>query len=178
MTETPAPKSERVYKQSAETRAANRAAYHRRMSDPEYALKVKAKQKIATAKFYERVKANPEKRKARNEQTRLKNNENYNQKWKKRYIRNVKGAEDRGIVWQLTEEETRHIFEDGRCHYCDRSRKELGRLLGIDRKDNTVGYLLENSVSCCKVCNFKKQKQDYSEFVAWLRIIGQARGSE
>lgn len=35
------------------------------------------------------------------------------------------------------------------CHYCGVSQGH-----GLDRKDSSVGYTLDNVVSCCEKCNF------------------------
>ena len=69
---------------------------------------------------------------------------------------------------------------DGRqCHYCRIEEEEFptiwgdsfyggvkrGRLLEIDRKDNTQEYSLENSVLACALCNMaKSDKFNYDEF--------------
>ncbi len=38
---------------------------------------------------------------------------------------------------------------------------------GIDRLDNTKGYTLENSVTCCTRCNYAKHTTDLQTFVKW-----------
>eukprot|EP00918_Siedleckia_nematoides_P097157 GHVU01213083.1.p1 GENE.GHVU01213083.1~~GHVU01213083.1.p1 ORF type:complete len:359 (+),score=5.48 GHVU01213083.1:579-1655(+) len=47
-----------------------------------------------------------------------------------------------------------------RCYYCGRPR---GR--GVDRVDNTVGYVHGNCVTCCTACNFLKNELPYSVFL-------------
>lgn len=39
---------------------------------------------------------------------------------------------------------------------------------GIDRIDNTCGYILGNCVPCCKHCNFAKGKMKLHEWIHWL----------
>ena len=62
------------------------------------------------------------------------------------------------------------------CYYCgespklrsdSRKNKMNGRvpLNGIDRVDNSLGYTEENSVPCCKNCNFMKLKMSEKDFV-------------
>lgn len=52
------------------------------------------------------------------------------------------------------------IFEDfqtitnNNCFYCDESNPR--GFQGIDRKDQTVGYVRENCIPCCKMCNYLK----------------------
>jgi len=40
------------------------------------------------------------------------------------------------------------------CHYCG-VIQEKG-FNGMDRKDQSVGYIIDNCVSCCKMCNYMK----------------------
>lgn len=68
-----------------------------------------------------------------------------------------------------------------RCLACGAERV-LGwqciRLKGcypIDRMDNTIGYVLDNVVSCCGACNRAKGARPYGEFVAWLDRIARFR---
>jgi hypothetical protein len=42
---------------------------------------------------------------------------------------------------------------------------------GIDRKDNSIGYTLGNSVSCCRRCNRMKMAMTESEFLEHIRKI-------
>lgn len=63
------------------------------------------------------------------------------------------------------------------CYYC-------GRLLsnkyavernngvfcynGLDRKNNKLGYSIDNAVSCCKYCNVAKSTMSETEFFKWI----------
>lgn len=43
---------------------------------------------------------------------------------------------------------------------------------GIDRKDNDIGYVIENCVSCCDECNKAKRNMLYEKWIAYLdRIV-------
>jgi hypothetical protein len=93
-----------------------------------------------------------------------------------------KGAERKGRNFELTYEE---FFELAfkRCHYCGRVPKRVyptdslrcinGRILvnGIDRVDNSKGYIKDNCVSCCEVCNLAKRNMSYNDFIEWLNNI-------
>jgi len=58
-------------------------------------------------------------------------------------------------------------FVTASCHYCG---TEPGILLnGIDRKDNSQGYTLQNSLTCCRICNYAKRDSSYADFLAWIR---------
>lgn len=89
-----------------------------------------------------------------------------------------KGAQDRGLSWELTREDAVKLFQMP-CYYCkaapinavpcDRSHKRLPTLYnGIDRVDNSIGYTSANVVPCCKHCNFAKRFMTVAEFKAWI----------
>ena len=62
--------------------------------------------------------------------------------------------------FELTEGECAVLFS-GKCHQCGISVAEKdGKLNGIDRMDNNVGYVLSNTVSCCWSCNEQKHSLD------------------
>jgi hypothetical protein len=42
---------------------------------------------------------------------------------------------------------------------------------GIDRKDNSKGYTIDNVVSCCFICNKGKWTQSVGEFKTWLTRV-------
>jgi hypothetical protein len=92
--------------------------------------------------------------------------------WLHRYMR---GAADRNISWELTDEQAYSLFEQD-CHYCGappaigKSDRFNGAYAhnGIDRMDSSQGYTVENCVPCCSQCNFLKLSMPYEEFVAWL----------
>jgi hypothetical protein len=71
------------------------------------------------------------------------------------------------------------------CHYCNspplQKYKKKGARCGIiyngiDRKDNKLGYVGDNVVSCCKFCNWAKSRWEFREFEEWLnRVRGPQR---
>lgn len=46
---------------------------------------------------------------------------------------------------------------------------------GIDRKNNNIGYTVENCVTACKICNYAKKAMTYEDFIAWLDRIAKFR---
>lgn len=108
--------------------------------------------------------------KERNDKTRLPNGEcNFNIIYK-RYIRN---AQKRNYVFDLTKEEFRILILSN-CHYCnsppnsiENTKNTNGHFLynGIDRKDNEIGYVLQNCLSCCSDCNWLKGASSYDFFI-------------
>jgi hypothetical protein len=102
-------------------------------------------------------------------------NQLYRHTYKKRAI-------DKGLVFELTEEQFRHLNQQP-CHYCgsppvsNMIRTKSGKTFseysynGVDRKDNLVGYTIENSVSCCGICNHSKHTMPYNEFIEWVSRV-------
>jgi len=48
---------------------------------------------------------------------------------------------------------------------------EILKINGIDRIDSNIGYTKENSVSCCKYCNFAKHTMSEDDFYKWIRRV-------
>lgn len=79
-------------------------------------------------------------------------------------------AIQRGYEWSLT----RDLFRDllvGACHYCG-----ITSAGGIDRKDNSIGYIETNSVACCADCNYAKLNKTEAQFLAWLLRLARHQG--
>jgi hypothetical protein len=70
------------------------------------------------------------------------------------------GARVRGLCFLLTFKQFKQIMAQP-CLYCGEDR--LTR--GIDRWENNLGYTLENSRPCCRICNRMKWSMDCQEFV-------------
>lgn len=88
-----------------------------------------------------------------------------------------RNAKKRNHKFELTLEECEILFT-GKCHYCnvEPSMVMLKSAIpytynGIDRKDNTLGYTKENSLSCCKVCNRAKVDLPYDVFLSKVEDI-------
>lgn len=71
-------------------------------------------------------------------------------------------AKRRGIPYELTQFETIRLVQEP-CFYC-KATYTLPLHNGIDRVDNSLGYTKENSVSCCKWCNYAKNIMTIEEF--------------
>jgi hypothetical protein len=66
------------------------------------------------------------------------------------------------------------------CHYCGKEPLQLVTKRGIngnfphngiDRKDNSQGYTLENALPCCWRCNRIKRDMSYDEFITFIREV-------
>ena len=80
-----------------------------------------------------------------------------------------------GNAWELSLDQCIEIFSTQECYYCGGppTSRIQGRILymGIDRRDNDLGYLPENVVPACKYCNRMKQDLTESEFLAHLKRV-------
>lgn len=92
-----------------------------------------------------------------------------------------RGAVKRGLTYELTVEQFTELTSS-RCHYCNKppNRTHLPTAKGInkeyiyngiDRKDNTKGYVIENCIPACTECNRAKGVLTYDEFVAHLDAL-------
>lgn len=52
---------------------------------------------------------------------------------------------------------------NGKCYYCSIPKRKY--LLGIDRLDNSKGYIKNNIVTCCKICNIMKNTLNEATFI-------------
>jgi hypothetical protein len=41
----------------------------------------------------------------------------------------------------------------------------------MDRVDNSLGYVIDNVVSCCEMCNLAKKDFSREEFESWVRRV-------
>lgn len=88
-----------------------------------------------------------------------------------------------GYGFDLTKEEAHSLFKDD-CYYCGiepyastgKDNNGLFIYNGIDRVDNDKGYTLENSVTCCIVCNKAKRDLTVEEFNAWCIRLSNRHG--
>ena len=42
---------------------------------------------------------------------------------------------------------------------------------GIDRVDNTIGYVFSNCRPCCKTCNYAKHTLGLADFLSWIKRL-------
>jgi hypothetical protein len=64
----------------------------------------------------------------------------------------------------------------GNCYYCGVEPSNVYSknyynvtYNGVDRIDNEKGYIKENSVSCCKMCNISKNNNTEEDFIKWIQ---------
>lgn len=98
-------------------------------------------------------------------------------------------AKIKGRSFELTEEEFRKLSKSI-CYYCDAPpsctrfsttgstefiKNSAYKYNGIDRKDNTKNYTLDNVVPCCKICNLAKRNMTENEWSFWLKRLSIAQ---
>ena len=96
-----------------------------------------------------------------------------------------RNAKYRKLIWRLTPERARELFSQ-QCHYCgtpprhstnNKQHKKHattnGEFIynGIDRVDNKRGYLPDNVVSCCSLCNWMKRELGKDTFLEHIASI-------
>lgn len=70
------------------------------------------------------------------------------------------------------------------CYYCNARPSKIsfntksnnwGAYIynGIDRMNNSIGYIIENCVSCCAICNWAKNNRDINEFKQYISNVYQ-----
>ncbi len=94
------------------------------------------------------------------------------QTWKQYYMRPYsiysqykQDALKRGYEFSLTREEFTGIVTRP-CYMCDYTG-----VTGIDRKDNNLGYIISNCMSCCYSCNMSKADIEYSRVIQTAHMV-------
>jgi hypothetical protein len=88
-------------------------------------------------------------------------------------------AKRRGYLVEITKEEFVEISTKP-CFYCGENPKYVkwkhlpewaapAKINGIDRRDNSIGYSIDNAVPCCTQCNRAKSNSSEQEFLSWLK---------
>lgn len=91
-----------------------------------------------------------------------------------------RNAKIRGLEFSLAKDVFRKLTKQS-CFYCNTKPAQIHNPAGmyngyyvyngIDRMNNNKGYLQDNCVACCKVCNYMKSNMDFDEFMDRLKTI-------
>lgn len=88
----------------------------------------------------------------------------------------INKAAKRNLNFDLTESDFIEITQQP-CYYCGTAPSNMVNKCksvdtfiynGIDRWDNTLGYIKSNCVPCCKTCNYAKNTMTADEYKTWL----------
>ena len=91
-----------------------------------------------------------------------------NRKKGNRYSLLKSQARPRGLLVTLTRIRYMELI-DLPCHWCGGPLAETG--VGLDRLDNSIGYIEENVVPCCAHCNSIKSNFSVKEFLERIHRI-------
>lgn len=89
------------------------------------------------------------------------------------------GAIRRGLEWALTQDQFASLTQ-GNCFYCGCPPGQVAGAKaggvkytynGVDRWDNTVGYILDNVRPCCRECNWMKGRLTGAVFLTKCRAV-------
>lgn len=97
-----------------------------------------------------------------------------------KYAETKYSARQRGLEFSITKEEFRKITSKS-CEYCGRAPEQYSKKYhikgepyyhnGLDRVDNSLGYTVDNVVSCCRQCNIAKNSYSQQEFFDWVKRV-------
>jgi hypothetical protein len=83
-------------------------------------------------------------------------------------------ANNKLIQFDLTDTLFNELIKQD-CYLCGLSGDNG---IGIDRKDNNIGYTIENCYSCCSYCNYMKKCHNYDDFLLYIKNITMYSTSE
>jgi len=79
------------------------------------------------------------------------------------------------MEFDLTLEQFASLTENVDCSYC--GGKSLGKeYVGIDRISPAKGYIFDNCIPCCNICNFMKYNHTKEFFLAHILKIAKKIG--
>lgn len=92
-------------------------------------------------------------------------------------------ASTRQLVFELTPDTFRTLTKQV-CYYCGADPAQVKRTAGsagsyvyngIDRRDNMLGYTVQNCVSACGMCNGAKGVNSEKDFLGWVKLLTEPR---
>lgn len=122
--------------------------------------KYRKKSKKEIKEYYEKNKERWQKYYRDNRERIIENGKKYKNQPKSQYKKLKYDADKRKIEFGLTFKEFKTFLQKP-CYYCGGKVKTTG----LDRVDNSKGYIFDNLVSCCKKCNYGKGQISKEEFI-------------
>ena len=107
--------------------------------------------------------------------------ENGGAAWNQAYHITYNNAIKRGYMFELSMDKFKELCSQP-CYYCGKEpciplrvgrvkQRLIGYRSGIDRMDNSIGYVPSNCVPCCPVCNSMKTDHPYDAWIAHMERI-------
>lgn len=85
----------------------------------------------------------------------------------------------KGLEFTLSDQEFKELTS-ANCFYCGEEPSQVQKkhlttkpyiYNGVDRIDNTKGYVTGNVRTCCGLCNRAKHQRTEAEFLAWIQRL-------
>ena len=98
-------------------------------------------------------------------------------------LRYKQQAKRRGYIFKLSSTIFKKLIKQN-CYYCgakpnntvkQANYKGILKYNGVDRKNNKKGYIKNNVVACCRLCNFMKQTMTDKQFITHAKKIAKQR---
>lgn len=93
------------------------------------------------------------------------------------YRNYLTSAKKTGRTWEIPLDKFKELIGKN-CHYCGiapaniwRAKRSNFRYNGLDRVDNSKGYVLDNVVTCCGECNMAKKQRSVDEFISHCKRV-------
>jgi hypothetical protein len=80
-------------------------------------------------------------------------------------------ANEKNLKFELLKEEFNDIIEK-ECYLCGKKTTDT-HINGIDRFNNKLGYVKNNCMPCCTMCNYMKKNYDYVDFLVKCYLVYQ-----
>lgn len=88
----------------------------------------------------------------------------------RKYSGYIQNAKKRGYEFNLSIDEFKDIT-NMKCYYCGGFSNNKNKSNGVDRINNDIGYVKDNCVPCCSICNRMKWAFEYDEFLQHVKNI-------
>ncbi len=92
----------------------------------------------------------------------------------KRYMYDLRRQADVDKVPMTLAEEDVVELSDGECYYCG----DVIEHFGVDILDPAAGYIRENAVGCCTICNKARKDHDWRDFVRVMCNIAKTHNQD
>lgn len=83
------------------------------------------------------------------------------------WLNTKRSARQRGYEWGL-EREAFDALVLADCYYCGAAPSPVN---GVDRIDNSQGYIAGNVTTACQHCNYAKRQMNRQDFINWVRRV-------
>lgn len=126
----------------------------------------------ATQRFRERWRNDPTYRAKKAAACRKfrKDNPDYDAKLSNRFAGLRSKCKSRGYEFALSFQQYTGLVEGKTCFYCGADLTN-SRGASLDRVDSSIGYLIDNCVPCCYLCNVMKSDMSQEGFYARIERI-------